>query len=161
MVSLEHGKACSLSLQVLQNAADGRLDIGSWDFVHLVAAIHGTYYSIRMIQQIIDFVAERLEGELPTSMSELRTHISYLPFVCGFPSIRDLASMLHDMKDANGIACLSSLCENFEDISAQIACIMNPAKKRNPKAKARRRSHGSAIRLLSSNNPFAILGDEL
>ncbi|KAG7287971.1 hypothetical protein NEMBOFW57_007491 [Staphylotrichum longicolle] len=51
---MERGKGYPVSLEVLGQAAKGKLDTCSWDFVHFLALSQATYYSLRMLRQTLE-----------------------------------------------------------------------------------------------------------
>lgn len=155
--SQAHGKASVLSLDMLQANASGTLDIGSWDFVHLHAQVQGIYYSLRMLEQVCDFVAH--DHPLPDSVCKVRREIGHLSILHDFPSISEFAVLFKRVRAGVDLAAFVATLGMSEDVAVRVRSILSPPPK-NGKRKRSKRSD-ELNRLVTpvrrSNNPFDLL----
>lgn len=155
-MTTSQGKVQPLSLKLLQQAVDGKLDITSWESVHFLAQCQATYYSLRMLQQIMQHAATQGKG-LPPALVELQDCLSKLPSLSDFPTIFNFPEMLQLIIDKKGLSCLTKICADQDDMVPQLEAIMQP--KRQPKSNKRKNSQEPEARP-RSNNPFALLDAE-
>ena len=156
------GKTRSLSFELLQKDAAGKLNPYSWDSVHLVAQIQASYYSMRMLQQILAF-AKQERKELPESMGQLLDRLESLPRLASFPSLNNCAEVLKTARSNPVLSCLASLGRDIEDIKAQIDAIERPREAAKETKKRKRQQKGQEVsqkRVVASNNPFDLLGTD-
>ncbi|GAB1318852.1 XPG domain containing-domain-containing protein [Madurella fahalii] len=153
---MDRARGYPLSLEVLMQDARGRLDVCSWDFIHVLAQAQATYYSLRMLQQILQFASHHT-GVLSPTLLELTNFLSRVPPLPEFPSPKDFADTLRLVREAGGLACMLTLCADFEDILPHIKSIWQPQEtKKNKKRKSMSSAGESQIRA-RSNNPFDLL----
>ncbi|EAQ88160.1 hypothetical protein CHGG_04779 [Chaetomium globosum CBS 148.51] len=149
-----------LSLELLRQDARGKLDPCSWDFIHLLAQVQATYYSLRMLHQILEFSKHRA-GALTTTLSELSQLLSRLPPLTDFPSLRTFEGTLSSVREEECLSCLEALCADFEDAIFLIKSVRQPQNSRNSKKRKNMASdEGESKPRLSnprSNNPFDLL----
>lgn len=173
--TLAQGKPRPLSLELLLQDAQGTLQQHSWDFVHFLAQAQATYYSARMVQQIIDFKRQKTnKGNLSPTILQLGVHLRGLPNLKDFPTLKDFLPLLRSVREGEGLSVLAKLCgddDDSEEIARQIANIQNPkleGSKRKGKTRGDRgtkrkstTSHGGDDRAKASasRNPFSVLGD--
>jgi hypothetical protein len=156
--SRAQGKGSILSLDMLQAEANGTLDVGSWDFVHLHAQVQGTYYSLRMIQQVYDFVSR--DHLLPDSISQLRRDVGRLSLITDFPSISDFAVLFGKIRAGVELPALVESLRLGEDVAAKVQSILHPKDKKRKRSKRSGGQQDSPINARRpSNNPFGLLGD--
>jgi len=155
--SEEHGKSSTLSLDMLQAEANGTLDVGSWDFVHLHAEVQGAYYSLRMIQQVCEFVSR--DHSPSDNLARLQTEIGCLSLHDGLPSISDFATLFGMIRASVSLSKLVMTLELGEEVAGKVQSIINPKEK---KRKRQARSDGQKDSPVKtgrpSNNPFELLG---
>lgn len=158
LMTMERGKGYPVSLEVLGQAAKGKLDTCSWDFVHFLALTQATYYSLRMLRQILE-VSVRHSRPLSTTISEVSRFLSSLPPLTNFPSIRTFGETLRALRESGALSCLEGLCAEYEDAVSLIKSIQRPQdSKKSKKRKAVASSEGNAkIAKPRSNNPFDLL----
>jgi hypothetical protein len=155
VMTMDRARGYPLSLELLGQDAKGRLDPCSWDFLHLLAQTQATYYSLRMLRQILDVSAHQTEG-LSTTMSQLAKSLERLPSLPGFPSARYFGETITLVRESGGLPCLKDLCEEYEDIGPLIEAIQNPqSNKKSKKRKAVAPAEGSVKP--RSSNPFHLL----
>ncbi|KAH8912853.1 hypothetical protein BR93DRAFT_906346 [Coniochaeta sp. PMI_546] len=155
--SQEHGKSNILSLDMLQAEANGMLDIGSWDFVHLHAQVQGLYYSLRMLQQTCDFASR--ERPLPDSVCKLRRDIGYLSILHDFPSISEFAVLFGEVRASLDLERFVASLGLGDEVAGQVRSILNPTQKNVKRKRSRRYDelHKPVTPVRRSNNPFDLL----
>ncbi|KAK4152497.1 Deoxyhypusine hydroxylase [Chaetomidium leptoderma] len=142
VMTVDRGKGYPLSLEVLRQESRGKLDPCSWDFLHFLGETQATYYSLRMLRQILEFSAHHT-GTMSTTMSALSTLLTRLPALPSFPSPRTFAKTISLFREAGGLACLQSLCTDYEDIIPLIKSIQQPQNsKKNVSVVGERSSEG-------------------
>lgn len=156
--SQTHGKGGILSLDMLQAEANGTLDAGSWDFVHLHAQVQGTYYSLRMVQQVCDFVSR--DHPLPEIVSQLRKEIGRLSLIDDFPSVSDFLVLFGNIRATVDLPELVSTLELGGEVAAKVQSILNPREKKRKREKQSGRQQERPVNPgRRSNNLFELLGD--
>ncbi|EAA32554.2 hypothetical protein GE21DRAFT_6677 [Neurospora crassa] len=156
VMTTSQGKVQPLSLKVLQQAVDEKLDTTSWESVHFLAQCQATYYSLRMLQQIMQHAASQGKGLSP-ALKELQDCLTKLPSLPDFPTIFNFPEMLRLIIDNKGLSCLTKICADQDDMVPQLEAIMQP--KKQPKSNKRKNSQEPEARP-RSNNPFALLDAE-
>lgn len=168
--TLSQGKIRPLSLDLLLQDAKGTLQQQSWDYVHLLAQLQATCYSVRMIQQIIEFKRQQKnKGDLSPVILQLGVHLRGLPKLRDFPTLKNFLSLLQSVRDGQGMSVLAELCggDETEDIARQIARILNPQPEgkrkgnrgnRGTKRKSTTSQGGEDRAKAVSRNPFSVLG---
>ncbi|KAK3318400.1 XPG domain containing-domain-containing protein [Apodospora peruviana] len=160
LLALHQGKTNPLSLELLRQGAVGTLNDHSWDFLHFLAQVQATYYSLRMLRQSVDFTTNR-GGSLSDTMAKLGLQISTLPQLADFPSAKTFAGLLDTVKEAGGLSCLAALSSDYKGIVRQIEAIQAPPqdpiqeKYKAPKRKINT-EHGWRAGT-SPRNPFGVL----
>ncbi len=126
---------------------NGLLDTSSWNTAHWFAQIQGTYYSLRILRQMLVFVSQEAH-HLPETAYELLEALSCLPPFAGYLSFNEMHSLPDRVRAAGGLVLLEKLCELDEPIQF--------------KAREKKAKKGSAAREQrpppSSQNAFAQLG---
>lgn len=162
--SQEQEKNGILSLDLLEAVANGNLDVTSWDFVHLVAQIQGTYYSLRMLVQICDLVSRQVL--LPEPVSTLQQAIKSLPLIEDFPSLANLATTFPRVRSGVNLRELADSMGLGEEICSRMEDIINPKENKRNMSNKRKRTNKSAARVgpagaaFRSRNPFGVLADD-
>ncbi|KAB5576464.1 XPG domain containing-domain-containing protein [Coniochaeta sp. 2T2.1] len=160
--SEEHQKSSILSLDMLQAEANGNLDVGAWDFVHLHAQVQGIHYSLRMLRQVYDFVCR--DHELPEEFTVLRTELDQLS-VLDIPSIADFVERFAKVRTGVDLQRFFEWTKPGDELSVQMHSILNPKEKKGKgKRKRDKKSAGQQEKKpgnpsRGSNNPFEFLGD--
>ncbi|KAJ4420800.1 hypothetical protein N0V85_000468 [Neurospora sp. IMI 360204] len=156
VMTTSQGKVQPLSLKVLQQVVDEKLDTTSWECVHFLAQCQATYYSLRMLQQIMQHAASQGKGLSP-ALKELQDCLSKLPSLADFPTIFNFPEMVQLIIDKKGLSCLTKICADQDDMVPQLEAIMQP--KKQQKSNKRKNSQEPEARP-RSNNPFALLDAE-
>ncbi len=158
VMSTDRGKDYPISLQALNQDAKGKVDTCSWEFLHFLAQTQATCYSLRILQQILDFT-ERHAGPLSTTLSQFTEFLSCLPPLTDFPSARTFGGLLQAVRESGSLSCLQDLFATDENISRLLDSIQKPqdskkSKKRKASASGEEKSKVTKPR---SNNPFGLL----
>ncbi|OIW32499.1 hypothetical protein CONLIGDRAFT_678894 [Coniochaeta ligniaria NRRL 30616] len=155
--SQTQGKGSILSLDMLQAEANGTLDIGTWDFVHLHAQVQGIYYSLRMLQQICDVTSR--DRQLPDSVCTLRRDIGHISLLHDFPSISEFAVLFKKARANVDLPAFVATLGLGDDIAARVRSIMDPPQKKGKRKRSKRNDElnraGTPVR--QSSNPFDLL----
>lgn len=115
-LSLEIGHTASAgrestALKLWQKAseAEGRLDAGDWDAVHLVAHIQGTLWSLRMLQQVLKCRVGYLvkTPDLTDHVDRLEACLSTLPPIAEFPCASDMGTIFAQLDQAGTLKTLA------------------------------------------------------
>lgn len=157
-MTMDRGKGRPLSTEILSQQARGKLDLCSWDFLHSLAQTHATYYSLRMLRQILDFSAQKIKP-LSDTMSRLAAYLSNLPALPNFPSPNTYAETLRVLGEPEGLSCLESIFVEHENvITPLIESIRKPqSSKKSKKRKATSTVQENTRPRPRSSNPFDLL----
>lgn len=162
VVSHDTGKGSVLSLEQLQHVANASLCVTNWDFVHLFAQAQGLYYSVRMIQQICDFIVRH--EALPESVKKLRKLLSDFPALAKFPSFATFAELYPRIRLGVNLKELVAGLDLSAEVTNRIDSIINPkqkSRKNKRKRGAKDTSQATAARPSpQSRNMFDCLGSE-
>jgi hypothetical protein len=156
VMTMDRARGCPLSLELLEKEARGRLDTCSWEFFHFLAQTQATLYSLRMLRQILEFVAYNAGPLLPPT-SELASFLSSVPPLPEFPYPRRFADTLRKVREEGGLSCLMSLCADFEDIVSLIKSVLRPEETKKTKKRKAASSMGESQSKSRSSNPFDLL----
>lgn len=106
-----HENKDSNTLGLWRKAAksEGRLPLGGWDAVHLVAQILGILYSFRMMQQVLKVWTRSLlrcvlSGD---QMNRLEECLSSLPTIAELPAAADMSDIFEQLHRAGQLDVLS------------------------------------------------------
>jgi hypothetical protein len=158
---MDRGKGHPLSLDILNQQARGKLDLCSWDFLHSLAQTQATYYSLRMLRQVLDLSAQHSKHMVPLSdtMSRLAKYLSNLPALPDFPSPSTYAETLKVLGEAEGLSCLETICAEHESVILPlIELIRKPQNnKKSKKRKATPSAQENTRPRPRSSNPFDLL----
>ncbi|KAH6635523.1 XPG domain containing-domain-containing protein [Chaetomium sp. MPI-SDFR-AT-0129] len=124
-LSIEQGKQTALSLELLLQIARGRLDVRSWEFVHLLAQTQASYYSLRMLHQMLGVLAHS-GNTLSEPLAELFELLPHLPSLLDFPTLLTFPDILQLVREGPGLSVLEDLFSEHEDVLAQIEAIKHP-----------------------------------
>jgi hypothetical protein len=160
------GKGTPLSLEVLGQLAKGALDAGSWEFLHLLAEVQATYYSLRMLRQVLEFASKHAPGSESPMASRLAEWVSRIPSLAEFPTPSTFEQMLQGVLEPASLECLAGLFEEDEGILPLITALGKPKKGTNGTPKKKKpppspeEGNQAKVRLPSGrvNNMFELLG---
>lgn len=159
-MTVDRARGSPLSLEILGQEARGKLDECSWDFLHLLAQTQATYYSFRILAQILEFSTHR-GSSLSPAMLKLNDFLSRLPPLSEFPSPRTFADTLRLVRESGGLPCLEGLCADVEDILPHIEAIQRPQETKKTKKRKAARSSGEGPAKARSRNPFDLLAGQV
>ncbi|CAP70388.1 uncharacterized protein PODANS_3_4670 [Podospora anserina S mat+] len=150
--TVERAKGYPLSLEILTQEARGKLNEYSWDVLQVFAQVQATFYSLRMLEQILNLQERR------GNAVDVITALSDLPSLDKFLSLADFTETLQRLREAGGLECLIDLCSDMEDMIPHIEAIGKPPKsKKDRKRKAQSGAvEGHQVRARPSN-PFELL----
>lgn len=130
----------------------------TWDSVHFCGQMHGTYYSFRILKQILGVIGAYAKHDtLPSSVIELKAALEDLPALNELPNIREEVDTLSKGQDLAQISIIKKLLDIEEPESPG-----SPIKtKMASKKKRKRTKSGSNAETVAkkSTNPFDLLGD--
>ncbi len=157
-MSESQGRAQALGIQLLRQEAMETLDECHWEFVHFAAHIQGTFYSLRMLQQLLRYITQQLTSVIPDYLYELEKCLSTLPLLSRFPSIRGLGETLRQVREAGGWGFLSHAFDLSKEVASQIAHIEDPIEIPRKKRKRKASAKEAVSAQPASSNPYDILG---
>lgn len=160
-MTVDRARGYPLGLEVLGQQIRGQLDECSWGLLHFLAQTQATYYSFRMLSQILNFAAHH-GGTLSKAMLKLATFLSRLPSLPEFPSPSNFADTLRQVREGGGLPCLASLCEDFEDVLPHIEALQRPQENKKTKKRKATPSTGEGRPKSRFSNTFDLLakGDD-
>ncbi len=133
----------STVMRVLRNEtcpAGTVTDTSSWNSAHWLAQIGGTYYSLRILKQILGLVGQEADN-LPKAVGDLLEILSSLPSFPDYLHLKDMQSLPYRVRDAGGLALLEELAGLDAPIvfkgRARAAARRKPAKPQDQPAKAK------------------------
>jgi len=146
----------SVVLELLrkETGSTGTLDPSTWNAVHWYAQIQGTYYSLRILKQVIA-MARHETVTVPQQVQDLHEALSLLPPLAGFPILGDIQNLPSRVRGAGGLQLLAELTDLQEPIEFSTP---NRTKRKRGGNQPRRVRHSSTP--ANNANPFAVLGDE-
>jgi len=165
--SISDGKDPS-SLASLRNFFQSGTDVGQlpWMTIHLVAQLQATFYSLRLLYQIIQVTSagQRAENLPSKTLGRLEAHLGKLPGLAEYPTVTSLRSLLEGLKRDNHLGRVASLLGiDASVLSPAPLRRSNEAENEDVGRKKRKTGgkRGTAPRpnVKRSTNPFDILGD--
>lgn len=135
--------------------AEGLLDPGDWDAVHLAAHIQGALYSFRMLQQVLKCRVARavVDPGLLFPADKLETCLSSLPPIAEFVCAADMSNLFERLQQAGALKVLAEVVGIPEPASSERLAVRHPSHMKQ-KRKAQEQSQ---TRSPSSANPFDAL----
>ncbi|RYP80149.1 hypothetical protein DL770_006344 [Monosporascus sp. CRB-9-2] len=151
----------SLSVTMLSQATSASEDVYdySWDFLHYTAQIQASYYSLRILKQILGVVVA-LKQDLPETFAELRESLISLPTIAEWPTFRDMSGLLSDFASKETLTTITDILGIPPIDLAQVAAEGTKSKKkknRKQKQDASRDTMRRNGKRSPSLNPFALL----
>lgn len=132
----------------------------SLDFIHYTAQVQATYYSLRILKQILDAVLA-LGKDTPRPFRELHESIASLPPIVAWPTVEDMPDILSSAL-SNGI--LTKVTDilgipriYLENLTMEYT--KSKQKKRKQVHDVPRRNGRGAAKRSPSLNPFSILSE--
>jgi len=149
-----------LSNLVLQrvNKTEGKPKVYTWDIVHCLAQLHGSYYSLRMLKQIMGFViSHNLSDHFLESLSTLHKRLEQVPMIDECSELSDVLSVMKKI-ELSGILDVS-----YGILSIQEKKSSKPSPESTKKTRKRRKQNPTARQLSNQkppSNPFELLEAE-
>lgn len=127
----------------------------TWDIVQFFAQVQGSYYSFRILKQIMSLVVSHAPAEsLPEPILSLHRQLSSLPKLCHLPGLDGVSSIIESL-GKGGISTIVSLVSGDEEATAK------PQESRRGLKKKRKRNQysvGASAESQKPSNPFDVLG---
>ncbi|PQE29346.1 hypothetical protein CJF32_00010919 [Rutstroemia sp. NJR-2017a WRK4] len=146
----------ALSKQLLSSSLSRKKNQMSWDRIHWTAQIHGSYYSFRILKQIIGFVvAVGDRATLPETLLRLHGLLQSLPNL--------LVSQVDDIGNIEELRPLATkpspdeLVTENDQGSFTKQKVSSKKSKKNKKKRKREQTNGGEKEGVRSNNPFDLL----
>lgn len=141
--------------------AEGKLDPGNWDAVHLAAQILGTLYSLRMLQQVLSICkGGSLLGTTSRDLVDrLQGCLSTLPTIAEYPAAAEMEHLFQHLHREGQLDVLSAAAGVPKIIFREKGDTFKGLQNRQPKAKKREQkpNKARASQLRASANPFEAL----
>ncbi|KAL1870549.1 hypothetical protein VTK73DRAFT_2557 [Phialemonium thermophilum] len=153
--SVAQEKRAPLSLQVLGMDKNDDADTIPWDLIHFTAQAQGTLYSLRIIQQVMNFVFRQNVQEMPPAFAQLLSRLSALHAPEHYPQVASYASLIQKTRDSGSLSSLASSFEFPDDMREQFTQVVTPKRHRS-KEKPRKRRNPERSQSQPSNL-FALL----
>ncbi|PMD25784.1 hypothetical protein NA56DRAFT_564178 [Hyaloscypha hepaticicola] len=164
--SHSQGKA-QLSKLVVQQLADlgNKFNMSkkkkgfTWDIVQLFAQIQGSYYSLRILKQIISLVICHGPAQsLPEGLLHLHQQLDPLPKLCELPGLESISSIIGSL-GKGAVSIITSQISGDEE-AAPTPQESGKGSKKKRKRKGDQSAHEASAGRYKPSNPFEILGDE-
>ncbi|KAL3420086.1 DNA replication initiation factor cdc45 [Phlyctema vagabunda] len=140
-------------------SSNGKLAIGSrtlsWDIVHFLAQLQGSYYSLRMLRQISSLVLAYMGPEVsPQYLQILNSKLKRLPELRLYPEMSQIKNVLQILQGGSYVKAAQDILGISEQNT--VKSIDEKKKRKREQAEANSSSKSRA----RSNNPFDMLGDD-
>jgi len=162
----EDGKSTVQQVLGKETEADGTLDMDSWNVVHWYSQITATCYSLRILSQVLGWLARESLGLSPTSQ-DLSDVLSSLPPIARYPDYSEMRDLPGRIKAAGGLDVLRDLVglsEPLEFGGKEKGTKKGTKKRKWKRAKGRSEERVSTSATgsesLASQNPYAEPGDD-
>ncbi|KAI1176998.1 hypothetical protein F4777DRAFT_544233 [Nemania sp. FL0916] len=100
--------AVSVSLVDQAKLEDIPATAPSWDLIHFTAQVQASFYSLRMLKQILD-VGASLCPPLPAPMQELRKRLDTHPPITEWPTVDNISQALLAASEAGAVSVIFDL----------------------------------------------------
>jgi hypothetical protein len=133
----------------------------SWDIIQFLAQIQGSYYSFRILKQIISLLIPHAEkGVLPEAVLSLHSHLKSLPGFCDVPDLNHVSSLYQEIQSHD----MLEVAHEILGIDWPASVDPTEASVKLPRKKRKRKEVSSAIEPSAgekkSTNPFELLAQE-
>lgn len=140
----------------LENKSDMRKNF-TWDIVQFFAQLQGSYYSFRILKQIMALVISHgLDQSISEPLLRLHRQLESLPKLCDLPGLDRIASVFGSL-GKGGISIITSQIAGDSESTESTQESRRALKK---KRKREQSAVGPLTRREKPNNPFDLLGDE-
>jgi hypothetical protein len=151
------GKQC-LSNDFISAPGPRRL---TWDSVHLSAQFHGSYYSFRILRQILGVVSAYLgSSNLPSTVQELSSALEMLPALEELPNISSDLQWLKSSESKVALTAVRTLLELDQLTESPQERVPKASKKDKKKRKRERAVCSSEGLPKRPNNMFELLNTD-
>lgn len=130
----------------------------NWEAVHLLGQSHSSYYSFRILKQILRLVVVQGGASIPDVILSLERHMKTLPDLTALPSYGDVSAVIKEI-DSLEMVQVSRDILGLPTVSSESS---NQDKTSHEKKKRKRETLplGSLSKPKQSNNPFDLLDIE-
>ncbi|KAH8590085.1 XPG domain containing-domain-containing protein [Bisporella sp. PMI_857] len=127
----------------------------TWDTLHLLAQMQGSYYSFRMLKQITDLlISSDSSRDVPDEVIRLHGQLQALP------ALHESDSVAQDMFSMRKDSLQKMLNAARKILKLESAKVESAAKSRKKKRKKKNAAVERAVDATFQKNPFALLGNE-
>lgn len=156
---------CIRTLQIQEKRGNGAL---SWDVIHFVAQLHGSYYSLRILQQILGVVlTSNFVSPVPDCLTRLQEELKSLPPLADLPRLEEEVAMLGRTETKEMVITIRKMLnagEDVLDVMAEVGKRKSQAQlKKESKNEKRKKRLESKVTMKDmsgkSSNPFDLLSD--
>lgn len=142
----------SLNHRVIKCRASNNV-VMDWNSIHCLAQFHGSYYSMRMLKQISDYLIDVEHVKLPRQVHDLNRRLAVLPTLRDLPDWEYLCSQWLKLDIDNVISKTRSWMISGRSVNTEKA----PKRKSSPKNITRHEARSKPKKW--SHNSFDILAD--
>jgi len=130
----------------------------NWDIIQFLAQVQSTFYSLRMLQQIIRLsVFHHDSTSCPEIMTMLHHRLETLPQLGEIPDLRSVASLVGKIRDMSMVKAAYEILGIEDERSPELQESSKRAKKKRRMGEGQTQPSNSKKKL---NNPFALLDAE-
>jgi hypothetical protein len=129
----------------------------SWDVIHFLAQIQGSYYSFRMLKQITNLLVVDMSSELPGPILDLHNRLQDLPNLDELPDLHRVSSLHRIIADNNILKIAYELLGIEEPQPTRVEDASKPSKKKRKRAQD---AYQPSPQKKKSTNPFDVLSQE-
>jgi hypothetical protein len=149
-------KLVTQQLTDLENKSDMRKNF-TWDIVQFFAHIQGSYYSFRILKQILALVISHgPDRSIPEPLLSLHRQLESLPKLCDLLGLGHISSIIRSL-GREGLLTITG------QIAGDVELIESTQQSRRALKKKRKREQSAVSPLTGRekpNNPFELLGDD-
>jgi len=154
--SFSYGKPSMCDTAIGKPVKGGNHNL-SWDILHIFAQIQGSYYSFRILKQVVDLILSvGSRNSLPEAILTLQNQLQPLPRVCELAGYSSVPSLIRDIEGLGMIQASKDILGILDPTPAKVETETRAAKK---KRKREQSLHASKDRK-EPNNPFDLLDIE-
>ncbi|KAK7981984.1 DNA replication initiation factor cdc45 [Apiospora saccharicola] len=126
-----------------------------WDVLHFTAQVQASFYSLRMLKQVLDIVSALADPPLSQTQEKLQQRLSNLPLIADWPTAESIFGQLSRMQRTGSLSVISKMLdvEEYE--------FKTPSKSKNKQGS---KKTGLSSRQMPPRslavNPFAVLSPQ-
>ena len=133
----------------------------TWDMVHFLAQIQGSYYSLRIVKQVSGVLMSHNDAPLlPDAVRQLNSRLECLPGFCEVADLNDVASLFQKIETSGLLKVAREVLGIEEPVSNESNEVIPKLSRRKRKRKAAADVSGPSTTKITSRNPFELLEQE-